>query len=117
ISKLIFEHKVKKEAFAKQIGRSRQTLDNYLNGITKIPLVTLEKIAKYFNLPITYFIDDSSAEKHNVIQKGKGNAASIYGNAVAGELENKEKEIENLKQLLKEKERTIQILMKKNKTS
>ncbi|MBD4336670.1 XRE family transcriptional regulator, partial [Xanthomonas citri pv. citri] len=43
---------------------------------------------------------------------GDGSAASIYGNATAGALADKDKEIEHLKELLKEKERTIQILMK-----
>ena len=39
--------------------------------------------------------------------------SSIYGNATAGVIADKDKEIEHLKQLLKEKERLIQVLMNK----
>lgn len=54
------------------------------------------------------------------IANGNGSASSVYGNATAGVIADKDKEIEHLKQLLEEKdkiinekERTIQILMNK----
>ena len=50
-----------------------------------------------------------------LIVNGDGSASSVYGDATVGELADKDKEIEHLKQLLEEKERTIQILMDKNK--
>lgn len=52
-----------------------------------------------------------SAPLTQSIANGNGSAASIYGNATVGVMTDKDKEIEHLKQLLEEKERTIQILM------
>lgn len=49
------------------------------------------------------------------IANGNGSASSIYGNVTVGMIADKDKEIEHLKALLEEKERTIQILMDKNK--
>ena len=63
--------------------------------------------------------DTKIRDIYHSVTNGNGSAASVYGNAIVGELSNKDKEIEHLKQLLREKqniieekERTIQILMK-----
>lgn len=72
---------------------------------------TIEKIASIFNVPVGYFFD--TPPMNQPIANGDRSAASVYGNAIVGELTDKDKEIEHLKQLLKEKERTIQILMNK----
>ena len=72
---------------------------------------TLEKIADALGVHAGIFFDGNSTS--NQLINGNGNTASIYGDATAGVLADKEKEIEHLKQLLQEKERTFQILMNK----
>ena len=71
----------------------------------------LEKLSKAIRVPVSYWFDETNIANQS-IANGDGSAASIYGNATAGALADKDKEIEHLKELLKEKERTIQILMK-----
>ena len=72
----------------------------------------MEAISKILNIPISYWFDDENCQLNQSVV-GDGSAASIYGNATAGVIADKDKEIEHLKQLLKEKERTIKILMDK----
>jgi len=72
----------------------------------------LEAISKILNIPISYWFDDENCQLNQSVV-GDGSAASIYGNATAGVIADKDKEIEHLKQLLKEKERLIQVLMNK----
>ena len=105
------------EKAAKELGISVGTIKNICAGKdTKIS--TLETICNYFNMPIGALFTEVRDIYHSVTN-GNGSAASVYGNAIVGELSNKDKEIEHLKQLLREKqniieekERTIQILMK-----
>ena len=94
------------EKAAKELGISVGTIKNICAGKdTKIS--TLETICNYFNMPIGALFTEVRDIYHSVTN-GNGSAASVYGNA-----------IEHLKQLLREKqniieekERTIQILMK-----
>jgi hypothetical protein len=80
------------------------------NGSTNTK--TLEDIAKILDVSVGVFFDDTPI--NTITQKGgRGNAASIYGSAMVGKLADKDREIANLKKLLEEKERTIQILMNK----
>lgn len=95
---------------AEEIGMSEQNLHRCIN-LNKIQAGELEKIAHVFDVPIGYFFD--SAPLNQSIANGNGSAASIYGNATVGVMTDKDKEIDHLKQLLEEKERTIQILMNK----
>lgn len=95
---------------AEEIGMSEQNLHRCIN-LNKIQAGELEKIAQIFNVPIGYFFDNIPSNQS--IVNGNGSAASVYGNATAGVLSDKEKEIEHLRELLKEKERTIQLLINK----
>jgi transcriptional regulator with XRE-family HTH domain len=71
---------------------------------------TLEKIAQELDVPVGYFFDDTP----NNITANHGSVA-LGNHSVAGNisLSDCQKELEHLKQLLEEKERTIQILMNK----
>jgi DNA-binding Xre family transcriptional regulator len=93
---------------AKEIEMSEANLHRCI-AVNKIQANDLEKIAFAFNVPIGYFFEDS--HNGNITQKGAGNTASIYGNI---SLSNCQKEVEHLRELLEEKERTIQILINKN---
>lgn len=95
---------------AEEIGMSEQNLHHCIN-LNKIQAGELEKIAQIFEVPIGYFFDGAPSSQS--IVNGDGSAASIYGNATAGIVENKDKEIEHLKQLLEEKERLIKVLLDK----
>ncbi|MDR0571649.1 MAG: helix-turn-helix domain-containing protein [Rickettsiales bacterium] len=106
ISELIFKKKTKKKDLYTYLGISKQTLEDYLSEKTSMTVVTLRKIATYFNVPISYFFDENKQSEMNI----KGNKNQVgNGNVI---IEAQANEIEHLKRLLSEKERTIQILMK-----
>ena len=103
ISKLLEERHLKKKSLIEYM----QTYPSGLDAIIKDgnPRAdTLEKIADFFRLPIDYFFD-RNIEISDLSPLITGNGNKIQ--------ETQAKEIEHLQQLLAEKERTIQILMKK----
>jgi transcriptional regulator with XRE-family HTH domain len=66
----------------------------------------LEKVANIFQVPVSYFFDENKQSEINI----NGNKNQVgNGNVI---MEVQANEIEHLKRLLSEKERTIQILMK-----
>lgn len=97
------------------LGISEDGLQKMMQkGSTKT--TTLERLSEILDVPIGYFFDDVKYQK--VVSANHGSAASINGNAVVRNVNrdkdndcDKNKEIEHLKQLLEEKERTIKILM------
>lgn len=74
---------------------------------------TLEKIARALNVQAGIFFEGYIPSANQSIANGNASAASVYGNATAGGITDKDKEIKHLKELLKEKERLIQILINK----
>jgi len=105
ITKLLDKEKISIKDFLKDIGISKQTYYNLMNrGGGHIS--TLEKIADYFKVPTDCFFD---REIKNISVSGTKNQVG-NGNII---IESQATEIEHLKQLLEEKERTIQILMNK----
>jgi transcriptional regulator with XRE-family HTH domain len=92
------------------------------NGSTNT--TTIESIANALDVPVGYFFDDG--QNINLItQSGDVNGRDgVCGHSVnltdkdtdaKEDMSNKDKEIEYLKELLAEKERLIQVLMKKGK--
>lgn len=81
----------------------------------------LEKLADFLNVPIDYFFDRNiKTSEQTTTVNGNGNKVQNGNGNVM--IENQAKEIEHLKQLLEEKEksiqdkeRTIQILLNQNK--
>ena len=72
----------------------------------------MEKIADFFKVPIDYFFDRSiETSSVNIGHHVNGNGNKVSGDITLSECK---KENEHLKELLSEKERTIQILMKQN---
>lgn len=116
--RIIRVKRLKKKDIAEKMGIT----DVYLSRLLKyesFDASLLEKLSKVIHIPITYWFEESEIKNQSIVN-GNGSAASIYGNASAGELIDKDKEISHLKDLLqekeniiKEKERTIQILMSK----
>lgn len=97
--------------FGGMIGKSEQRIYQYYNA-TKFDSDQIIEFSNIFKVPIAYWFDDEGYRLNQSVV-GDGSAASIYGNATAGVIADKDKEIEHLKQLLKEKERLIQVLMNK----
>lgn len=92
---------------ASKIGISEGGLQKIIaNGRTNTS--TLEDIAKTLEVSAGIFFDNYKGGHNSIAQDGS--AASIYGNAIVGESD-KDKEIAHLKEIIAEKERTIQILM------
>ena len=110
INKLLEEKGVTKVSLFTSIGISKKGLDDIING-THVPKVSyIEAIADFFFFFIDYFFDRDVDLGVNIGHQIKGNGNKVSGNITLSECQ---KEIEHLKELLKEKERTIQILMDK----
>jgi putative prophage lsa1 DNA-binding protein, XRE family len=112
LARLIEENRVTKSKLCDEVGISVMGLNNFLNKGTEIGSTKLEKIADYFKVSMDYFYDrEIDSASINL-----GHHVDGIGNHVSGDIitSEHEKEIAHLKQLLEEKERTIQILMKQN---
>ncbi|MGL4860234.1 MAG: helix-turn-helix domain-containing protein [Enterobacteriaceae bacterium] len=95
INDLILEKKVAKKDLCESVGISYTALSDIIErNSTKTD--TLEKIAKFFRVPVSVFFGEQVAE-------GIPSADNESGLL---------REIELLKEIVAEKERTIQILMK-----
>jgi transcriptional regulator with XRE-family HTH domain len=77
---------------------------------------TLERISQVLDVPVGFFFDENTFQG-SVTQRGRGNFIANSYNVKISECESKleiaQAKIESLEALLEEKERTIQILMKK----
>ena len=101
---------------ARQIGYTNVTLSKWKKKPKTIKCLELEEISKVLGVSITYWFDDDVAPTKNTsITKGHGSAASVYDDATNRTIAEKDKEIAFLKELLAEKEITIQILIEKKK--
>jgi hypothetical protein len=91
---------------------ARNTLDDYLYEKTCMATDTLEKLARFFKVPVSYFFDENSSPNNYI--NANNHSVALGNNSVTGDisLSNCQKELEHLKQLLEEKERLIQVLMK-----
>lgn len=93
---------------ARRLGISEDGLQKIIrNDSTKT--ATIEEIAEILEVPVGTFFDDNKYFNQSVAHNGS--AASVYGNASVGD--DKDKEIAHLKEIIAEKERTIQILLNK----
>ena len=113
LAALIDSSKYSKKEICQRVEISVQTLENTLKG-AEIGSRKLERIADLFKVPMDYFYDrDVEIDEHWHI----GHNVNGNGNKVVGDISLNEcrREIEHLKQLLKEKERTIQILLERKK--
>ena len=111
INELIDERRVKKVDLYTYAGITKSTLDNIIKGINDPKCTTIEKIADFFKMPIDFFFNrEIDISNLNIGHQVKGNGNNVSGDTTLSEYQ---KEIAHLKELLAEKERTIQILMNK----
>lgn len=59
--RLLFEASKDKYGDAKKMGTTYQTLTNVIYRSADIKVSTLEKIAKFYNVPMGYFFDEAEA--------------------------------------------------------
>jgi len=119
LAQLIDERRIVKTKLCEELDISVMTLNNFLNKGSEIGSSKLERIADKFQVPIDYFYDREVEidEKWHIGHNVNGNGNKVSGDISISEYQ---KEIEHLTQLLHEiiideKERTIQILLNKEK--
>lgn len=112
IKQLFEERGISQAQFLRDVNISKSNLYVWITGGSLPKVDSLEIIADYFEVPMDYFFDRQSRTKFYT----NGHQVTGNGNMVSGDISLNEYKTENahLKQLLEEKERTIQILMKKN---
>lgn len=115
--KILYENSIKKSKIPNEIGMSRSTFFEMMNGIGSPRVENLEKVAKYFNKPISYFFDEEIIPNQDQENKIKELEEELH--ALRKKVEEYEKEIKlkdeilNTKnELLKQKDETIELLKK-----
>lgn len=123
ISDLRKKRRYSMKELADMIGKTERTLLNYIGNRTKIDIDTLAEIAKALDVPVSYFFDDKAEGASG--QSVKAMNLGSHGNSIhqnvsqnRGE-DNSRDKIEFLKeiieakdQIIREKERMIEYLMK-----
>ena len=97
IKKLVKIKKLTYKEFANEIGVTEQTVHNWFQNRTKISIDQLEKIASYFEVPVSYFFDESGSNINSVVNNGNISNNKIVGSNIQITLAKKENEIELLK--------------------
>lgn len=91
-----------------------QSIDNLINKGADMGARKLVRIADYFGVSLDYFFDRSSCPT-NVGHKVNGNGNKVSGDIMLTECQREvdylKNEINHMKELLDEKERTIKILL------
>jgi transcriptional regulator with XRE-family HTH domain len=62
IKSLLTEKKITIQEFSRAINVSRPTVANYFNGRSKIDVYTIEDIASYLDVPVSYFFEEPTNE-------------------------------------------------------
>jgi transcriptional regulator with XRE-family HTH domain len=111
IDKILTQKRIKKKDFAEKLGMTAVNLSLILKK-NSIDAELLEKFSNVLNLPISHWFDENSSPNNYI--NANNHSVALGNHSVTGDisLSNCQKELEHLKQLLEEKERTIQILMK-----
>jgi transcriptional regulator with XRE-family HTH domain len=114
ITKLMEEKNVRKIDLSRYLKVARNTLNDYLEERTFMTTDTLEKLAKFFNVSVGYFFNEENTSPCASIN-ASNHSVALGNHSVAGNISliDCQKELEHLRKILEEKERTIQILMNK----
>ncbi len=107
LNNILSSRRIKKKTFAQTIGMTDVNLSKVLKK-DSIDAELLEKISLALRVPISFWFDDKmTLSKISLSMDDKDKE-------LLSELEQRDSEIDFLKVLLSEKERTIQILMQKS---
>ena len=113
INELLEKSDTKKNTLYVAIGLSKKGLDDIINGVHTPKATHVEAIADFFDISIDELFErNREIKEHNIGHHVLGNGNNVSGDIT---LSNCQKEIAHLKELLAERERTIQILMNKGK--
>ena len=106
--------KITIKEFSKLIGVSSQTIYDYYNGKTSLSIKNLIKIAKAFDIPVSYFFEEGDNSKKII---GNGNQVNTginnSNNKTGADCSIYIQEIEYLKQQIKDKQEIINLLKNK----
>ncbi|MDR0728597.1 MAG: helix-turn-helix transcriptional regulator [Prevotellaceae bacterium] len=86
INRLIFEQKAKKKDLYTYLGISKQTLEDYLNEKTSMTVLTLEKVAAFFKVPVNYFLNNDRLPSNNIT----GGSQQVFGNNNHNSIDNRQ---------------------------
>lgn len=111
IRKLAEQEKLAITELARRLGRTKQATYEMLEK-DDISTALLREVMKIFNVQSSYFFDEDPVS-NKAIASGNNSVAAINSEVKSKEDAGLEEKIRLLEQLLKEKERTIQILMQK----
>ena len=111
INKLIEERHITKKSLFEYMGTSASGLDSIIKNCNPTA-EKIEQIADFFQLPIDYFFDREDYSNSHIGHHVNGNGNKVSGDITLSECQ---KENQHLRELLAEKERTIQILLNQNK--
>jgi len=68
IKTLLTEKNMTVKDFSQKIGKAQRTVENYLGGNSKIDVYTLEDIANLFNVPVSYFFEETGTAPAGVLK-------------------------------------------------
>lgn len=104
-TELLYRSGYTQKAVGEKLGLSHVTVTR-LKEQPSVDAATLESVCRLFRVPVTLFFDSD-------VQKAENTALSAAAQTAGVELEMLRAENRMLNQLVSEKERTIQILLKK----
>jgi len=111
IEKIRKYRKISKTDLARAIGIRKETYGRISNETKDMKVSDLLKIAKVLNVKPEIFFKDDDLSENNIINGNYNNIG--IGNSINIENESLKKEIELLKQTIKDKEKIIELLTKK----
>nr|DAT44630.1 MAG TPA: helix-turn-helix domain protein [Caudoviricetes sp.] len=109
ITKLLEERHLTKKSLFEYMGTSGSGLDSIIKKCNPTA-EKIEQIANFFQTSIDYFFDREDQNNTNIGHHVNGNGNKVVGDITLSECQ---KENQHLRELLAEKERTIQILINK----
>jgi len=114
IKKLVEENRRTMVWLSGQIGMTNQNLYKCIEK-NRIEAAALEKISNIFDVPITYFFNESIPDGNKITNTNSPNSGNnIQGNVsgsghkISIDLNDCQKEIAHMKEMLKEKDNTIE---------
>jgi transcriptional regulator with XRE-family HTH domain len=113
INELLSKKTLTKKQLAEKLGIARNTLDDYINGVTSIRVDDLLILAQAFQVPVDCFFENSGLSSNTTFQFGKGNInGKVSDSFNSSDPESKQLKIENemLKARLMDKEEIISML-------